>query len=328
MSFGCQSCEATSAIELPACAVVVAVDVAYVKGKKAEASVSLATAEVDRSGEFSGVGMDGLSPAAKLARQHTLKSNAEAAARAKAHQEAQAAVHVAAASGPVGAPMPQTWEQNTATRHGVGAGPVREDGMRVVVEEDDSDEEGAGRRSEDLDIASGSDEDSTWHGHGHDEEEDVTVRMGGDRDIIEGDGSNMDHDDNDEVLNEPWAQNIRRSIERTRVPSKGILKSKLFTISQLKSELNFKRQMQTLIYRRRALTALRRISLRGLGPIPMTLFQRTLRLQGRLLACHHQTLTISMAFTGTVLIGRRTVRAKGSLHQVLDLQRSRRSPST
>lgn len=195
------------------------------KGLKAEASVTLATAEVDRSNDWSGSGMEGLSPAAKLARQHTLKSNAEAAARAKAQQEAQAAAAAAAASATTssnGEHMPTTWERNTATRHGVTSGVVREDGMRVVVE-DDSDEEGLkGRRSEDQ--GSISDEDSTWHGHGHDEE-DETIRIGPSRGVLDEGGSSNGHDDDDEVPEEPWALNIRRSVERTRQPTKGILKS-------------------------------------------------------------------------------------------------------
>ena len=195
------------------------------KGLKAEASVTLATAEVDRSNDWSGSGMEGLSPAAKLARQHTLKSNAEAAARAKAQQEAQAAAAAAAASATTssnGEHMPTTWERNTATRHGVTSGVVREDGMRVVVE-DDSDEEGLkGRRSEDQ--GSISDEDSTWHGHGHDEE-DETIRIGPSRGVLDEGGSSNGHDDDDEVPEEPWALNIRRSVERTRQPTKAILKS-------------------------------------------------------------------------------------------------------
>lgn len=216
------------------------------KGRKAEASVSLATAEVDRTGDdWSATGMEGLSPAAKLARQHTLKSNAEAAARAKATQEAKTPTSAASAPGAVtgaaigadGTPVPQTWEKNTTTRHAAGAGAgagagaagVREDGMRVVIEEDDSDEEIMGRRSEDLDIGSASDDDSTWHGHGHEDEEDVTIRLSGEREGADVGSSNMDHDDHDETLNEPWAMNIRRSVERTRVPSKGILKSEWFS---------------------------------------------------------------------------------------------------
>ncbi|KAH8111471.1 hypothetical protein DFH11DRAFT_1613421 [Phellopilus nigrolimitatus] len=178
------------------------------KASKSEASVSHVTAELERTNDWSGPGMEGLSPAAKLARQHTLKSNAEAAARAKAQHEAQAAASAASsgtAVGANGAPLPTTWEHSTVTtRQGSATGGVREDGMRVVVEEDESDEEmGRGvRRSEELEHGSGSDEDSTWHGHGRDEDdEDVTIRIGADR----------DHVDGEEGHEEPWAVNVRRS---------------------------------------------------------------------------------------------------------------------
>ncbi|EUC65660.1 chromosome segregation protein spc25 [Rhizoctonia solani AG-3 Rhs1AP] len=72
------------------------------KADVSEPSVTHATVEVDRVPGPSVVGtstmddMTGLSPAAKLARQHTLKSNAQAAERAK--QEAQAAAEAAAAA--------------------------------------------------------------------------------------------------------------------------------------------------------------------------------------------------------------------------------------
>jgi hypothetical protein len=59
------------------------------KGEAAEASVSHVTAELDRTSSEWSAELNGLSPAAKLARQHTLKSNAEAAAKAaKAQEEA------------------------------------------------------------------------------------------------------------------------------------------------------------------------------------------------------------------------------------------------
>jgi hypothetical protein len=71
------------------------------KGEASEASVSHVTAELDRMGGGSDWSVDsdmnGLSPAAKLARHHTLKSNAEAAAKAKATQEAAVAAAAATA---------------------------------------------------------------------------------------------------------------------------------------------------------------------------------------------------------------------------------------
>ncbi|CAE7077358.1 unnamed protein product [Rhizoctonia solani] len=72
------------------------------KAEASEASVTHATAELDRLPGPSAVGtatmddLTGLSPAAKLARQHTLKSNAQAAERAQ--QEAQAVAAAAAAA--------------------------------------------------------------------------------------------------------------------------------------------------------------------------------------------------------------------------------------
>ncbi|KAH8101473.1 hypothetical protein BXZ70DRAFT_94774 [Cristinia sonorae] len=177
------------------------------KSTPSEASVSHATAEADSS-DWSAVDQ-GLSPAAMLARQHTLKSNAEAAARAKAEAEAAAAAAAAVASGE---PVPTTWEKNTTNRQGEnvagrGAGRVSEDGSRGPVVEEDSDsdsDDGRGQQSYGMD---GWDDDEDW---GQDDEND-TIRAGGDL-------------DDDEM--EPWAINVRRSIERTRVPTKGILKTR------------------------------------------------------------------------------------------------------
>ena len=216
------------------------------KSSKVEASVSMVTAELDKSSDWSAPGMEGLSPAARLARQHTLKSNAEAAARAKAQAEAQAAAEAASANASTSSASPSngvpTWDRNTATRHGhQTSGPgVREDGMRVVVE-DDSDEDDDfpaggfggprpnGQEGGFHDDDSGSDEDSTWHGHGQreDDDEDVTIRVGnglGGREFGGASGHGAADDDDD--LDEPWAMNIRRSVERSRKPAKGILKSK------------------------------------------------------------------------------------------------------
>ncbi|KAJ1310727.1 hypothetical protein OPQ81_009248 [Rhizoctonia solani] len=146
------------------------------KGHKAEvseASVTHATVEVDRVPGPSAVGtgvmddMTGLSPAAKLARQHTLKSNAQAAERAKL--EAQAAAAAAAAA-----------EANR-------------------VEEEDED------GSEEFDPAA--------HMTGGFDDEDITVRLEQTR-IAE-----------PEEEEEVWAVGIRRSVERTRKPIKGILRN-------------------------------------------------------------------------------------------------------
>lgn len=189
------------------------------KGDAAEASVSLATAELDRSSDWTaGAGeMTGLSPAAKLARQHTLKSNAEAAARAKAAQEAQAAAQKQGANG---GPVPETWEKNTATRSPAKAGGlsrVNEDGTRVIVEDNDSgSESGEGTydgHQQGHSIGEGWDDDEEW---GDGDDQDITIRVGLERTNI--------GDETEET--EAWATNIRRSMERVRVPKKGILKCK------------------------------------------------------------------------------------------------------
>ncbi|KAH9949476.1 hypothetical protein B0H21DRAFT_820070 [Amylocystis lapponica] len=184
------------------------------KGVAAEASISHVTAELDRSDWNAGADLVGLSPAARLARQHTLKSNAEAAAKAKAEQEARAAAAAAAAAEDA---VPTTWEKNTTTRQGesaaAGGSRVNEDGMRLVVEDDDSDSDGEGEganlagRNYSMD---GWDDDEDW-GEVH-EEEDVTIRA---------DFEGVTLDDGEM---EPWATNVRRSVEKTRRPTKGILK--------------------------------------------------------------------------------------------------------
>ncbi|KAI0307405.1 hypothetical protein B0F90DRAFT_1673309 [Multifurca ochricompacta] len=191
------------------------------KGEKseiAEASVSHVTAELDRTSSEWSAELNGLSPAAKLARQHTLKSNAEAAAKAKAQEEAAvaAAATVTATATPAQAadPVPATWEKNTTTtRGGLGTTRVNEDGMRVVVEDDDSNSEGESEHPHDYSAHIEGWEDEDWS---HlDDEEDVTIRQGLERTTL-GD---------DEHVHEPWAIGLRRSVERVRQPSKGILKN-------------------------------------------------------------------------------------------------------
>ncbi|TDL22305.1 hypothetical protein BD410DRAFT_839765 [Rickenella mellea] len=225
------------------------------KGGRAEASVSHVTAELDRmqsgtsgSDVLNGPGMEGLSPAAKLARQHTLKSNAEAAARARAQAEAAAErlraereraerERVEREQGEQEKNLPLTWERNTATRQGAAAiaGVVREDGMRLVVESDSDGDDAPLSRVNQMqahrgphveDDGSGSDGEGTWRGHGADEDdEDVTIRVGAPKpvgvDTVKEDIGDDDEDDGSEV----WAVGLRRSVERTRRPAKGILKN-------------------------------------------------------------------------------------------------------
>jgi len=218
------------------------------KGAKAEASVasvSHVTAELDRStGDWTaGADMNGLTPAAKLARQHTLKSNAEAAQRAKekadreaaqasaaaaAANDALAKANAAAAARGKGGPgngnpaagVP-AWDKNTTTRNGAvsprsGSIKIAEDGTRVLMEDDDDESEdghyGSSSHGHQYYNADGWDDDEDWEGDGADgEEEDSTIRQELQRTSL------------DEV--EPWATDIRRSVERTKKPTKGILKS-------------------------------------------------------------------------------------------------------
>jgi hypothetical protein len=201
------------------------------KGEAAEASISHATAEIDRSSDWNvGGEMSGLSPAAKLARQHTLKSNAEAAARAKAQQESAASASVQPGASVVvngTTAVPDTWEKNTKT--GAGRSPARsgsggvarvnEDGTRVLVEDDDSgSEDGSGDGTYDgqhqASIADGWDDDEDW-GDGA-EDQDTTIRVSMERTNLGGESEDT----------ETWATNVRRSMERVRVPTKGILKRK------------------------------------------------------------------------------------------------------
>ncbi|KAI0932937.1 hypothetical protein AcW2_001413 [Taiwanofungus camphoratus] len=194
------------------------------KSSAAEASISHVTAELDRSDWNAGADLAGLSPAARLARQHTLKSNAEAAARAKAEQEARAAAAAAAAQSQHPSDLPATWEKNTTSRQGEGSPTkpgqgvrVNEDGMRVIVEDDDSDSEGSdGGHGEHQAGQSfsmdGWDDDEDW-GEAQ-EDEDVTIR------------ADFESTTLDEGEMEPWATNVRRSVEKTRRPAKGILKTR------------------------------------------------------------------------------------------------------
>ena len=195
------------------------------KGEAAEASVSHVTAELDRSSSEWSAELNGLSPAAKLARQHTLKSNAEAAARAKAQEEAAAAVVATADTATLAASgsgdgsqaagsLPTTWEKNTTTNRGTpGTVRANEEGLRVVVEDDDSGSEGESEHPHDYSAHIDGWEDEDWS---HiDDDEDITIRQGLER-------TSLGDDEGDD---EPWAIGIRRSLERTLQPSRGILKS-------------------------------------------------------------------------------------------------------
>ena len=180
------------------------------KAEASEASVSLATVELDRS-EWSAE-LNGLTPAARLARQHTLKSNAEAAERAKAEAQKKAIT------------TPPAWEKNSSNRQGDPSnGLVSEDGTRRAGEDSDSDDgklPGPSNKHVSQDSLDGWDDNEDW-GEGEDDEE-ITIRGGVD---------SMDlHRDEDM---EPWAIGLRRSIEKTKVPTKGILKRMEYLSSSL-----------------------------------------------------------------------------------------------
>ena len=171
------------------------------KAEASEASVSLATVELDRS-EWSAE-LNGLTPAARLARQHTLKSNAEAAERAKVEAQKNTVA------------TPPAWEKNSSNRQGdLANGPVSEDGTRPTDEGSDSDDDkfaGPSNSHVSQESLDGWDDNEDW-GEGEDDE-DITIRGG-----VDSIDLNRDED------MEPWAIGLRRSVERTRIPTKGILK--------------------------------------------------------------------------------------------------------
>ena len=171
------------------------------KAEASEASVSLATVELDRS-EWSAE-LNGLTPAARLARQHTLKSNAEDAERVKAQAQKNATT------------TPPAWEKNSSNRQGdLANGPVSEHGTRPVDEDSDSDDDrfaGPSNSHVSQESLDGWDDNEDW-GEGEDDE-DITIRGG-----VDSVDLNRDED------MEPWALGLRRSVERTKIPAKGILK--------------------------------------------------------------------------------------------------------
>lgn len=239
------------------------------KSERSEPSVTLATAELER-GSF-GDDLKGLSPAAKLARQHTLRSNAADAARARAAQQAadrerEAREQREKEEQAEGA-LPLTWDRNTAKRGGpetprrLQRPPVvTHEGVRVLVEDDDDDFAAQHRRQDSGDHDSGSDSASDevhaeWnarpvvqsfdpHSRVQDDideededdidgDEDVTIKFS--RVALDNDEPEDQHNEGDEWdevdESSAWAVGIRRSIERTRRPSKGILKSQFSNLS-------------------------------------------------------------------------------------------------
>lgn len=235
------------------------------KAEASEASVSHVTAELDRMGgdwTVNSAELQGLTPAAKLARQHTLKSNAEAAARAKEAAAAARDAEATAASLVSGANKMNgngvagvaAWDKNTATRQGSPikspAGNVRinEDGTRTLIEDDDEDSDEEGHYGYQASPSSSSsygghphsdgwDDDDDWELEG---DEDVTIRgadvsSGGSRSGGSFDEDGFDHPHGavygrPSMEMEPWAVDVRRSVERNKKPAKGILRSPFFFI--------------------------------------------------------------------------------------------------
>lgn len=226
------------------------------KGAVLEPTISHAVAELDRSGgEWSDASMSGLSPAAKLVRQHTLREKAREAeaqaqqAQARANGTGSGANGVNGTTGANGTdvPVPATWEKNTATgrdgayvRRGVG-----EDG-RVVVEDDSDSGSEAEHHTHDHSpsraqahaqqgnyISEGWEDDEVWR---EEEDEDVTVRAPIGARMTEDVGTGED----EEVVE--WARTMRRTIECTR-PAKGILKGASVLLSSA-STVNNRADMQ------------------------------------------------------------------------------------
>ncbi|KAF8150410.1 hypothetical protein K438DRAFT_1779039 [Mycena galopus ATCC 62051] len=259
------------------------------KSQASEASVSHATAELEAGDHDWSVPSTGdrdtvgLSPAAKLARQHTLKSNAEAAAKAREAAARAAAVTTATATtapngtgtgagtgaapnGTLGANGVPTWDRNTATRspgrqRGQGQVGVNEDGTHVLVEDSESEDEynpnagqgypqkqdgygvhqpygathqggqgqgGGGYGGQQQQGAPhqqwDDDEDEEWGMLGGEEDDTIRVAVDPSGGQQEEEGDDYDGEDGDGGEHEPWAVDVRRSVERTRVPARGILK--------------------------------------------------------------------------------------------------------
>jgi hypothetical protein len=205
------------------------------KGTVAEAQVSHVTAELD-AGEWSAE-MSGLSPAARLARQHTLKTNAEAAA-IKARKEAEAAAVAAAEKERmaqqqhVNANGVPVWDNNTATRsQAEHLKRVGEDGRpRDDDGSDEGSEDGTYRGESEYGADAWDDhdpehDDQSWAEVDH-EDADTTIRQGLKRVSITDDGRSSSqggawpNEDED-----AWAVGLRRSVERAAVPLRGILKN-------------------------------------------------------------------------------------------------------
>lgn len=167
------------------------------KGDKSEPSVSHATAELDRGEDEPALA--GLTPAARVARQHTLKTNAEAARRLREQAAATSAAAAAAAMTGSSAPsaLPDAWEKNTTNNHSRAQASTSSRGV-----------------SEDGTLREDRSDDGSGEG-GYDPQYDpnATIRM---TTVVD-----LEEDDDEE----PWAVGLRRSIEKTRTPGKPVIKN-------------------------------------------------------------------------------------------------------
>lgn len=131
-----------------------------------------------------GLGTDGLSPAAEIVRQHTLrvKKNEEAAARKKAEDEK---ARQAQAQQQPNDEAVTVWERGTTNKKGKRIG-------EHIYDEDQEIDQHQFHRDDAEDSGSDNDSDGTYSGHGHrdmerisrgwqdldlDDDEDVTIRV-------------------------------------------------------------------------------------------------------------------------------------------------------
>ncbi|KAG8836296.1 hypothetical protein FRC17_007446 [Serendipita sp. 399] len=162
------------------------------KSEKAEPSVSHVTVETDRGGGSDDESLNGLTPAARVARQHTLKTKAEAARRLR--EQAAAANVTTSAPATNGAGVP-AWEKNTTNK--------RQENVSVGASEDGT-------------LHDGKSDDGSGEGGYDPQFDDSTLRIP---------GVPLVEDEDEEEGDEPWAVGVRRSIERDRRPGKSVIKN-------------------------------------------------------------------------------------------------------
>lgn len=212
------------------------------KGSVAETRVTAAVAELDRTSSNS-EDLKGLSPAAQLVRQHTLKNKAQEDARAQAlaMQQHQRNAHEQADED-----VPPTWDRGTAKRNGSSNRPplVTQNGSHLFVEDEDSysgsdDEDDVTFRGHEQRL---SDTLAAVPEHGDDDddddelqgEEDLTLRMGS----LDFQGSQPSANDYWESP-QPW-DSVRPNPDLK--PQKGILRSEspCFSLGESQLQLEYR----------------------------------------------------------------------------------------